>query len=218
MTRARDGRRPRDRQATTPRRAPAAARRSSPAAPRGTSTRSEQRRSTRPGAERADRSDGARRSTPRRRSQTPRRGHPAGHSWLTVVPQSRDRNRDRRRRSAGTEDLRALCNALCNGLHSARPLIPDSAVLFRASWIRPRPPYVHSSLGQPGSDPVLEQHPDRGSAGGRTGRETERQRTEKTKKNNTTAATSTATPARREKPGGGEVPWASEAWRRRWLA
>jgi hypothetical protein len=216
MTRVGHGRRQRDRQTITPRRAPAAARHSSPAAPRGTSTRSEQRRSKRPGAARAERSDDARRSTPRRRSQTPCRGLPAGHSWLTVVPQSRDRNRDRRRRSTGTEDLRALCNALCNELHSARPLIPDSAVLFRASWIRPRPPYIPSSLGQPGSDPVLESNPDQGSAGGRTGRRTARQNTEqRAKKNKTTAVTTTA---RTEERGGHDAAWSSETSQDGWLS
>jgi len=215
MTRATDGRGSCDPRLATRRRAPAAARRSSRAARRGTSTRAEERRSTRPGAERADRSVGARRSTPLRRSRTPSRGLPAGHSSVVVLPQSPGRNQERSRRSAGVRDLKALCNALCNGLHSARPLIPDSGVHFRASWIRPRPPYIPSSLGQPGSDPVLERHPDRGSAGGRTGRGTTRQRTEQTEKKKATAA---PTPARREERERRGAPWACEAWRVGWLA
>jgi hypothetical protein len=214
MTRVRDGRGSCDLRVPTPRRGPAAARRSSPAARRGTSTRSEQRRSTRPGAERADRSVGAPRSTPPRRSGTPRRGLPAGHSSPMVLPKSPVRNQDRQLRSAGVEDIRALCNALCNGLHSARPLIPDSAVLFRASWIRPRPPYVPSSLGLAGSDPVREWNPDRGSAGGRSGQQTARQRTEQREKKKQNSSNNGT--ARRAKGRG--VPWACEAWRVEWLA
>jgi hypothetical protein len=210
MTRASDGRTPRDLQVPTPTLGPAAARHSSRAERRGTSTRSEERRSTHSRTERAGRCVGAQRSTPPRRSATPRQRLPAGHSSVVVLPQSPRRNQEQRRRSAGARDLRALCNALCNGLHSARPLIPDSGVLFRASWIRPRPPYVPSSLGLPGSDPVLEQHPDRGSAGGRSSRKSETEdRTDRGERQNKC----TAAPAPREEREGRGGPCACRAWR-----
>ena len=151
-----------------------------------------------------DRHARRRRRRPRRDDRArPRRAHPrrpprrrrSRDAMTHATPEPRARPRDgtsdhghadtarrdraqRRTGRAGAQEGVALCNALCNGLHSARPLIPDSGVLFRASWIRPRPPYVHSSLGRSGSDPVLERHPDRGSAGGRSGQGTGRQNTE----------------------------------------
>jgi hypothetical protein len=120
----------------------------------------------------------------------------------------------RRRWAGGARMGVALCNALCNGLHSACPLIPDSGVLFGASWIRPHPPNVTTIGGQVGSDPVLVKQPDRGSAGRQTDQEPERQRTEKT--DNNKKKTTTATTARQEKRRGRGVSWVRQVWRVGW--
>src|SRR4051794_10607399 len=63
--------------------------------------------------------------------------------------------------------LWALCNALCNALHSARPLIPGVVRGWWGAWIRPRPPHVHSSRERSGSDPGPPRSGGEGSADGR---------------------------------------------------
>lgn len=71
---------------------------------------------------------------------TQNRGHGHGTARATSLAPQRHRTASSgsppsgSRRGSGMGV--ALCNALCNGLHSARPLIPDSGVLFRASWIQ----------------------------------------------------------------------------------
>jgi hypothetical protein len=67
------------------------------------------------------------------------------------------------------EPIGALCNALCNGLHSARPLIPCVVRGSRTASLRPRPPYETSRRGRSGSDPVHPRTGDEGSADGRGG-------------------------------------------------
>ncbi len=77
----------------------------------------------------------------------------------------------------------ALCNALCNGLHSARPLIPVSWRGWWGAWIRPLPPYVTSWTVQEGSDPVPPRSGGEGSADGRGGAETRHQKDQRRTEN-----------------------------------
>src|SRR4051794_41221992 len=88
----------------------------------------------------------------------------------------------------------ALCNSLCNALHSARPQNPDVERNWWGDWIRPRPPHVHSSLERSGSDPVPPRSDGGGSADGRkrgAGTEQQRNRTDK-ELGGTAAASETA--------------------------
>src|SRR4051794_24158630 len=95
----------------------------------------------------------------------------------------------------------ALCNSLCNALHSARPQNPDVERNWWGARIRPRPPYENSIGGQAGSDPVPPRSGVEGSADGRGGAGTQQQKDQRRgekAREKAKAETSTATAKKRK--------------------